>query len=143
MLIVQKYGGTSVGTPDRIRNVAERVVREKRAGHELVVVVSAMADSTDDLIELAREVSPEGRRRHPRERHEESAGHDARWPGLPRGNHAAFYVGQVSNGIYVVDQWTHEDKKTITLRFIYIKKTYPDGTFERPSDNAAAFSVIE
>ena len=67
MLIVQKYGGTSVGTPDRIRNVAERVVREKRAGHELVVVVSAMADSTDDLIELAREVSPEGRRRHPRE----------------------------------------------------------------------------
>src|SRR5512138_3430043 len=67
MLIVQKYGGTSVGSPERIKRVAERVARQKRAGHELVVVVSAMGDTTDDLIQLARQVSPNARRAHPRE----------------------------------------------------------------------------
>lgn len=67
MLIVQKYGGTSVGTPERIQRVAERIVRAKRAGNELIVVVSAMGDSTDELIELAQKVSPEGRTRHRRE----------------------------------------------------------------------------
>jgi aspartate kinase len=67
MLIVQKYGGTSVGTPERIQRVAARIVKEKQAGHELVVVVSAMGDTTDDLITLAEQVSPEGRVRHRRE----------------------------------------------------------------------------
>ena len=67
MLIVQKYGGPSVGSPERIKRVAERVVRAKRAGHELVVVVSAMGDTTDDLIALANQVSPGGRARHRRE----------------------------------------------------------------------------
>jgi aspartate kinase len=67
MLIVQKYGGTSVGDPDRIRRVAQRVAREKQEGHELVVVVSAMGDTTDDLVELAARVSPHGRKQHPRE----------------------------------------------------------------------------
>ena len=67
MLIVQKYGGTSVGSPERIKRVAERVVRAKRAGHALVVVVSAMGDTTDDLMALANQVSPEGRLRHRRE----------------------------------------------------------------------------
>jgi aspartate kinase len=67
MLIVQKYGGTSVGDPDRIRRVARRVVREKEAGHELVVVVSAMGDTTDELVELAAQVSPHGRQQHRRE----------------------------------------------------------------------------
>ncbi|MGQ0813114.1 MAG: aspartate kinase [Gemmatimonadota bacterium] len=67
MLIVQKYGGTSVGSPDRIKRVAERIAKHKRAGHELVVVVSAMGDTTDDLIELARQVSPEARSKHRRE----------------------------------------------------------------------------
>ena len=67
MLIVQKYGGTSVGDPERIKRVAARVVREKKAGHDLVVVVSAMGDTTDDLIALARQVSPDGRKKHPRE----------------------------------------------------------------------------
>ncbi len=63
-LLVQKYGGTSVGTPDRIHHVAERIVRTRRAGTELVVVVSAMADTTDDLLELAGKVSGNS---HPRE----------------------------------------------------------------------------
>jgi len=63
-LLVQKYGGTSVGTPERIHHVAERIVRTRRAGADLVVVVSAMGDATDDLIDLARQVSP---RSHPRE----------------------------------------------------------------------------
>jgi hypothetical protein len=66
-----------------------------------------------------------------------------RWPALKKGNHSAFYVGQVSNGIYVIDQWPSPDKKSISKRFIYAKKVYADGSFETPSDNAAAFSVIE
>ncbi|HSQ60080.1 MAG TPA: aspartate kinase [Acidobacteriota bacterium] len=63
-LMVQKYGGTSVGSPERIQHVADRIVRTRRAGDDLVVVVSAMGDSTDDLVELARQVSKED---HPRE----------------------------------------------------------------------------
>jgi len=55
-LIVQKYGGTSVGSPERIKNVARRVARWKARGHELVVVVSAMAGETNRLIALAREI---------------------------------------------------------------------------------------
>lgn len=58
-LIVQKYGGTSVGTPERIDAVAERVARARAAGHELVVVVSAMSGETDRLIKLAKAVNPE------------------------------------------------------------------------------------
>ncbi|HEX6794904.1 MAG TPA: aspartate kinase [Casimicrobiaceae bacterium] len=56
-LIVQKYGGTSVGSTERIRNVAKRVARFHRHGHQLVVVVSAMAGETNRLISLARELS--------------------------------------------------------------------------------------
>src|SRR6266705_5117992 len=56
-LIVQKYGGTSVADAPRIRHVADRVAATKQAGHDVVVVVSAMGDSTDDLIALARRVS--------------------------------------------------------------------------------------
>ena len=56
-LIVQKYGGTSVGSIDRIRNVAKRVARFHRDGHQVVVVVSAMAGETNRLIALARELS--------------------------------------------------------------------------------------
>ncbi len=55
-LIVQKYGGTSVGSPDRIKNVAKRVARWKSQGHDIVVVVSAMSGETNRLIALAREV---------------------------------------------------------------------------------------
>jgi aspartate kinase len=58
-LIVQKYGGTSVDGPDRIRAVAEHVVRTARDGHDVVVVVSAMGKTTDELIRLAHELSPE------------------------------------------------------------------------------------
>ena len=67
MLIVQKYGGTSVGDPDRIRRVAQRAAREKQKGNDLVVVVSAMGDTTDDLVELAARVSPNARKVHQRE----------------------------------------------------------------------------
>jgi aspartate kinase len=56
-LIVQKYGGTSVGTPERIRNVARRVAKWQSAGHQLVVVVSAMSGETNRLLGLAREIS--------------------------------------------------------------------------------------
>ena len=57
-LIVQKFGGTSVGNAERIRAVAQHVGRTRTEGHEVVVVVSAMGQFTDDLILLADEVSP-------------------------------------------------------------------------------------
>ena len=57
-LVVQKYGGTSVGDVERIRNVARRVLNTKNQGHQLVVVVSAMAGETDKLIRLAQQVTP-------------------------------------------------------------------------------------
>ena len=57
-LIVQKYGGTSVGNPERILNVARRVIATQEEGHQVVVVVSAMSGVTDSLIKLARDVSP-------------------------------------------------------------------------------------
>ncbi len=56
-LIVQKYGGSSLATAERIRVVAERIARRKRDGDELVAVVSAMGDTTDDLIALAHQVN--------------------------------------------------------------------------------------
>jgi aspartate kinase len=55
-LIVQKYGGTSVGNPERIKNVARRVLETQQAGNKVVVVVSAMSGVTDSLIKLSREV---------------------------------------------------------------------------------------
>jgi aspartate kinase len=64
-LVVQKYGGTSVGDPARIRHVAQRVVAERDAGRRVCVVVSAMGHTTDELVELADQVSPGA---HPRER---------------------------------------------------------------------------
>ena len=58
-LIVQKYGGTSVGTPERIRNVARRLIETLQSGCRVVAVISAMAGVTDNLIKLARETSPQ------------------------------------------------------------------------------------
>src|SRR5688500_8068759 len=58
-LIVQKFGGTSVGSIERIRNVARRVAKWHRAGHRLVVVPSAMAGETNRLIALAKELQPQ------------------------------------------------------------------------------------
>ena len=57
-LVVQKYGGSSVADADGIKRVAQRIVVTKKAGHAVVVVVSAMGDSTDELHDLARRVSP-------------------------------------------------------------------------------------
>jgi aspartate kinase len=62
-LVVQKYGGTSVGTTDRIKNVAKRIIKTYDAGNDLVVVVSAMSGETNKLVALANEMSeiPDGR----------------------------------------------------------------------------------
>ncbi len=57
-LVVQKYGGSSVGDAERIRRVAERIVDRKKAGDDVVVVVSAMGDTTDELLDLAKQVAP-------------------------------------------------------------------------------------
>jgi aspartate kinase len=62
-LIVQKYGGTSVGSVERIQAVAQRVMRSAQAGNSVVVVVSAMGKTTDGLVKLAYEISPSPNRR--------------------------------------------------------------------------------
>jgi len=58
-LIVQKYGGSSVANVERIRNVAKRVTGYRKKGYDLVVVVSALGDTTDELIDLAHKINPE------------------------------------------------------------------------------------
>ncbi|MBU1087635.1 MAG: aspartate kinase [Candidatus Omnitrophica bacterium] len=62
-IVVQKYGGTSVANPERIKSVAERVVATKKQGYKVVVVVSALGDTTDRLIELSKQITD-----HPSER---------------------------------------------------------------------------
>jgi aspartate kinase len=62
-IVVQKYGGSSVADPDKIREVAKRVMRTRDQGHQVVVVVSAMGDTTDDLLKTAKRVSPNPERR--------------------------------------------------------------------------------
>jgi aspartate kinase len=57
-VVVQKYGGSSVADAERIKRVAERIVATRRAGHDVCVVVSAMGDTTDELLDLAQRVSP-------------------------------------------------------------------------------------
>src|SRR3990170_1466373 len=58
-LVVQKFGGSSVADADRIRRVARRIARERGAGSDLVVVVSAMGDTTDELLTLAHAITDE------------------------------------------------------------------------------------
>ena len=58
-LIVHKYGGTSMGSTERIRSVAKRVAKWVHAGHQLIVVPSAMSGETNRLLGLAKELSPE------------------------------------------------------------------------------------
>src|SRR5437867_3066886 len=58
-VIVQKYGGTSVADAERIRRVAERVVKARADGHDVLVVVSAMGHSTDELLSMAHDLTPE------------------------------------------------------------------------------------
>ena len=63
MLIVKKFGGSSVADKDRIFNVARRCIEDYKAGHDVVVVLSAMGDTTDNLIELARTINPAAKKR--------------------------------------------------------------------------------
>ena len=56
-LIVQKYGGSSVADAEGVKRVARRVVDTQRAGHDVVVVVSAMGDTTDELLDLAEQIT--------------------------------------------------------------------------------------
>lgn len=66
-MIVQKYGGSSVGTPEKIKKVARRIAEVRRGGEDVVVVVSAMGDTTDELVALASQVSPTPSSVHQRE----------------------------------------------------------------------------
>ena len=56
-IVVQKYGGTSVGSTDRIKKVAERVIKTKQAGNDVVVIVSAMGHTTDELVSLLKQIT--------------------------------------------------------------------------------------
>ena len=56
-IVVQKYGGSSLADADAIKRVARRIVENKKAGHDVVVAVSAMGDTTDELLDLAGQVS--------------------------------------------------------------------------------------
>ena len=57
-IVVQKYGGSSLSDAESVKRVARRIVETKKKGHDVVVAVSAMGDTTDDLLDLANEVSP-------------------------------------------------------------------------------------
>ena len=58
-LVVQKYGGSSVADATSIKRVAQRIVETKKLGHDVCVVVSAMGDTTDELIDLAEQARPD------------------------------------------------------------------------------------
>src|SRR6185503_19881332 len=62
-IVVQKYGGSSVADADKLRKVAERVMATRKLGHYVVVVVSGMGDTTDDLLTLAKKISANPGRR--------------------------------------------------------------------------------
>lgn len=62
-IVVQKYGGTSIGSVERIKNVAHRIINKKEAGHQVVVVVSAMGKTTDHLVSLAYDINPKPSKR--------------------------------------------------------------------------------
>lgn len=66
---------------------------------------------------------------------------NGKWPNLAHGNHSAFYIGQVSDGIYIIDQYPAKDR--IGKRFIRRKGKDSHGKFINPTDNADAFFVIE
>ena len=63
MLVVKKFGGSSVANKERIFNVAKRCIEDYKAGHDVVVVLSAMGDTTDELIELAHSINPNAKKR--------------------------------------------------------------------------------
>src|SRR6202045_2735846 len=62
-IVVQKYGGSSVADPNKLKRVAERVMETRISGHDVVVVVSAIGDTTDELLTLAKTISPNPDRR--------------------------------------------------------------------------------
>ena len=90
-IVVQKYGGSSVADAEGIKRVAQRIVDTKKAGHDVVVVVSAMGDTTDELLDLAQQVSPlppGARARHAADRrraHLDGAARDGDRRPRPRG----------------------------------------------------------
>lgn len=68
---------------------------------------------------------------------------NGRYPNQKHGNHAAFFLRQAINGIYVMDQWKDKKKPQVSERFLESQGRNKDGTFKNPSNNADAFFVIE
>ena len=108
-LVVQKYGGTSVGNAERIKPVARRVVQAAEAGNEVCVVVSAMGDTTDELLELAGQVSKRPHR--PRARHA-AHGRGADLHGAPvDGDHRPRPPGDLVHGLAGGHRHRHEPRQ--------------------------------
>ena len=120
---MQKFGGTSVADPDRIRAVADHIVRTRRDGHDVVVVVSAMGKTTDDLERLAHEVAE-----HPAEREMDmllTAGErisDALlcMAILDRGEAAVSFTGSQAG---IVTDTAHRKAKIVEIRADRIQET--------------------
>jgi aspartate kinase len=131
-LLVQKYGGTSVGTPERIQAVAQRVVRARRRGDDVVVVVSAMGHTTDELIDLTEKVVGHGdcTREHPREMDMLlSAGERISmallaWAIREAGADARSLTG--SQAAIITDQ-SHTAARIVEVRADRVRKTLDDG----------------
>jgi aspartate kinase len=127
-VLVQKYGGTSVGTPERIEAVADRVVASKAKGHDMVVVVSAMGESTDHLLDLAHAIHP-----HPPQRELDmllSAGERISMALLAmalhkRGARAASFTGSQSG---IITDRGHGRAKIQAVRAYRLKDALAKGT---------------
>ncbi len=69
---------------------------------------------------------------------------NGKWPGLKHGNHSGFYLGQTSDGIYMIDQWPNmATKRRVSKRFLYRLGKDKNGNYINPTENADAFSIIE
>ena len=123
-LIVQKYGGTSVGSAERIKNVARRVAKWKAAGHELVVVPSAMSGETNRLIALAKEMQPQPDPReldvigvHRRAGHHRPAGDGAAWSsGVKARSYTGAQVRILTDSAYTKARILDIDEQNIRAR---------------------------
>ena len=126
-LVVQKYGGTSVADPDRIKAVADHIVETRRAGHEVVVVVSAMGKTTDDLERLAHEVSnvPSAREMDMLLTSGERISIALLCMAiLDRGEHAVSFTGSQAG---IVTDTAHRKAKIVDVRADRLRETITDG----------------
>jgi len=126
-LIVQKYGGTSIGSPKRIQHVASRVIAQRKKGNKVVVVVSALGDTTDDLMKLAQQITE-----HPSEREMDmlmSTGEQVTIALLAMAIHKHHYEAISFTGaqVGIITDRTHTQAKIININAKRIKEELRKG----------------